>query len=142
MNSSYLKELILRCRKSPIFFMENFLKVKHPKAGIIPLKLFKYQRGSIKSFMNHKFVIYKKTRQAGISTLCGAYALWYAMLHSYKTVLVVSKRDDDAMDFLNKNVKFPYDNLPDEIKEIWGVPPPIYNEHQIGWKNGSYIKSL
>lgn len=78
----------------------------------------------------------------GISTVSGAFALWYSMFYPYKTILIVSKRDDDAMNFLDRNIKFPYDNLPDEFKRIWGDPPPTYNEHSIRFPNQSQINSL
>jgi hypothetical protein len=134
--------LIKRCQASAIFFIENFCKVKHQKAGILPFSLFSYQRRSLVDFLKNRFVVYKKTRQCGISTLSGAFALWYAMFFPHKTILIVSKRDLDAKEFLAKNVKFPYDNLPQEFKDLWGDPPPTYNEHHIIFPNGSSIKSL
>jgi intein/homing endonuclease len=137
-----ISQLVKRCQADPIFFINNFCKVKHPKAMVIPLKLFDYQRNSIRNFLKHRFTLYKKCRQCGISTVTGVFSLWYAMFHPYKTVLIVSKRDDDAKDFLAKNVKFPYDNLPDELKQIWGNPPSTYNEHQVIYPNGSSIRSL
>lgn len=145
MNRTYqeqFKRLLLRCQASPGFFIENFCKVKHPKAGVIPFRLFKYQKSSIQAFLQHRYNIYRKCRQCGISTLSGAYALWYGMFFPHKTILIVSKRDEDAMAFLSKNVKFVYDHLPIEFKSVYGDPPPTYNEHTIVFPNGSIIKSL
>lgn len=136
MNDKLLK-LIKKCKKSPKFFIENFCKVRHPKAGVIPFKLFKYQQESINAFQNYKYVIYKKTRQCGISTVSGIYALWYAMFHPHSTVLVVSKRDADAQDFMGKNVWIPYSYLPVEFKNIWKANA---NMHGINFSNGSSIK--
>lgn len=141
-NQTQVKQLILRCQKNPRFFIENFCKVKHPKAGVLQFKLFKYQDKSLHAFLKHRFNVYRKCRQSGISTLAGAFALWYAMFFSHKTILIVSKRDDDAKGFLDKNIKFVYENLPPLFKEIFGNPPPIFNEHNIVFKNGSSIKSL
>jgi intein/homing endonuclease len=78
----------------------------------------------------------------GISTLTGVFALWYAMFFSHKTVLIVSKRDDDAMAFLDKNVKFVYSHLPQEFRDLYGDPPLTFNEHMIKFPNGSLVKSL
>lgn len=147
------KIIILRkCKKSFTYFCENFCKVKHPSAGIIPFKLFKYQKKSINIFKSNDRVIYRKCRQSGISTLTGAYALWIAMFHSTQKVLIVSKRDEDAIGYLNKNIKFVYEYLPTWMHEAFGDPrdagsrkfKPLvaYNEHTIGFFNGSEIKSL
>lgn len=282
--TAMMKKLIKRCQKSPMFFIENFCQVKHPAAGIIPFRLFKYQTMSIFSFLKYRFNIYRKTRQCfvkgtiiwtpsgpksietiqkgdevyslingrlqvtkaqqvhsngrsvrelyevrtktghrsvcthdhkfltnrgwvsaedlslndvliefgktpttkgfifnrvkgqiksikqlnvvedlydlsvppadnyivdgavvhncGISTLAGVFALWYGMFFRQKTILIVSKRDLDAKAFLDKNVKFVYNHLPDEFKEVYGNPPPTYNEHSIVFPNGSSINSL
>lgn len=147
------KKLILsKCAKSFVYFCENFCKIKHPNAGIINFKLFKYQKKSVKTFKKYDRVIYRKCRQSGISTLTGAYALWVAMFFPNRKVLIVSKRDEDAIGYLNRNVKFVYEYLPEWMHEIFGdpratgarkfAPPKSYNEHTIEFFHGSDIKSL
>jgi intein/homing endonuclease len=75
----------------------------------------------------------------GISTLSGAFALWYAMFFPNKRILIVSKRDLDAKEFLKKNVKLLYRHLPDWMKEIWVAND---NVHEMSFSNGSKIISL
>ena len=135
-----LKKLIKKCQRSPAFFINNFCHIEHPKAGIIPFRLFDYQINSINAFLQHKLNIYRKTRQCGISTLTGAFALWYAMFFGNKTILIVSKRDLDAKDYLKKNVKLAYDLLPDWMREVWYADKS--NVHELSFPNGSKIKSL
>ena len=139
-NNQILKKILVRCAKSVSFFIDNFCSVKHPKLGIIPFKLFSYQKNCLLKFKKNRFVIFKKTRQCGISTITGAYALWYAMFHSNKTILIVSKRDLDATTFLGRNVKFVYSNLPEWMKNLF--PLEKSNEHELVFKNGSVIRSL
>lgn len=134
------KEIIKRCQRSPSFFLDNFGKIQHPKLGLIPFKLFSYQKKCLQSFLDNRLTIFKKTRQSGISTITGGFALWYAMFFNKKTILIVSKRDLDAMDFLRKNVRMIYDNLPDWMRELW--PLSSSNEHEISFPNGSRIRSL
>jgi len=76
----------------------------------------------------------------GISTLTGIYALWVAMFFGNKKILIVSKRDLDAKSFLDDNIKLVYNNLPAWMREIWKTP--ILNEHELGFQNGSIIRSL
>lgn len=133
-------EVIKRCKRSPSFFIDNFCKVKHPKLGIIPFKLFSYQKRCLRQFKKHRFTIFRKCRQCGISTLTGGYALWYAMFRNNQTILIVSKRDDDAKEYLGRNVKFAYNNLPQWMKDLW--KPELMNEHTLGFANGSVIRSL
>ena len=132
--------IIKRCQGSASFFLDNFAKIQHPKIGIMPFKLFSYQRKCLSEFTKNRFTIFKKVRQCGVSTISGGFALWYAMFFNEKNILIVSKRDDDAMDFLRRNVKVIHDNLPDWMKELW--PRVTDNEHEILFANGSRIKSL
>ena len=139
-----ITEYMQRCKKSASYFMQTSCKIKHPLIGIIPFRLFKYQISSLKAFRENRFNIFRKCRQAGISTLTGIYALWVAMFFSSKKILIVSKRDLDAKNFLADNVKLVYENLPPWMHAIWGKPPGglLWNEHEIGFANGSIIRSL
>lgn len=132
--------IIKRCQGSPSFFLDNFAKIQHPKLGIMPFKLFSYQHKCLREFQKNRFTIFKKVRQCGVSTISGGFALWYAMFFNNKNILIVSKRDDDAMDFLRRNVKTLHDHLPDWMKDLW--PRVVDNEHEILFPNGSRIKSL
>jgi len=140
MSNQALIKVIKRCQKSPAFFCDNFAYVKHPKLGKIPFRLFSYQKKCLAQFLKNKYNIFRKVRQCGASTISGAYALWYGMFHNNKTILIVSKRDLDAMEFLNKHVKFVFDNLPEWMKNLWVVTQK--NEHTLAFANGSVIRSL
>lgn len=135
-----LKKIIKNCKNNVEYFIENFCKVKHPTAGILPFKLFDYQRKSLKTYQEHRFIIYKKTRQCGISTISGAFALWFGMFKPHSTILIVSKTDRESKEYLGKNVVLPYKYLPREFREIWGKK--CWNQHEINFNNGSAIKSL
>lgn len=140
--NSKLREVIKRCQKSPDFFIETFGKVRHPMAGEMDFKLFKYQKRSLDCFRDYRYNIYKKVRQCGISTITGIYAMWLAMFIPHATVLIVSKRDEDSKEFMSKNIKFPYERLPKQLRAIWGDLPEIYSMHHIMFRNGSSIKCL
>ena len=148
-------KILKRCKKSFIYFCENFCKIKHPNAGEIPFKLFEYQKDSVRAYRKHNRVIYRKCRQSGISTLTGAYVLWFAMFYPTKKCLIVSKRDEDAIAYLDRNVKFVYETLKygeELFYPLFGdprsgqnrkfEPPKAYNEHTIIFHHGSEIKSL
>ncbi len=139
MSSDNLRKFVKKCKKSVTYFIESCIKIEHPSIGIIPFQLFSYQKHSLKNFRQHRFNIFLKCRQSGISTLTSAYCLWFAMFFCNKKVLIVSKRDLDAKDFLAK-IKFAYNNLPQWMKDLW--PATTWNEHEIGFNNGSMIRSL
>jgi len=116
------------------------MKTKHPSAGIIPFRPFKYQIRALKAFREHRFSIFRKCRQSGASKISGAFALWFAMFFAHKTVLIVSRKDDDAIAFLSENISFPFRHLPQWMQDTWA--PVKDNEHELQFPNGSRIKSL
>ena len=134
------KEAIKRCKSSVAWFLRNYGKLKHPSAGIIPFTPFSYQRNAIRCFRKYRLNIFRKCRQAGASKIAGAFALWFAMFHSHKTILIISRRDEDAMLFLREQIMFLFDKLPVWMKETW--KPVKQNEHEVQFPNGSRIQSL
>jgi hypothetical protein len=133
-------QVIRRCKDSTIFFLKNFGKTKHPSAGMLPFNPFGYQRIALKAFRKHRYNIFKKCRQTGASKIAGAYALWFAMFFSNKTILIVSRTDGDAINFLSENIVFLFRHLPQWMQDAW--KPIKENEHEIRFPNGSRIKSL
>lgn len=133
-------EIINRCRQSVTFFLTHFGKIKHPSAGILPFRPFKYQKRALECFRKYRLNVFRKCRQAGISKISGAFATWFALFHSHKTILIVSRVNEDAMGFLRENIVFLYEHLPEWMKELW--KPLKQNEHEIIFPNGSKIKSL
>ena len=134
------REVIKRCQTSVAWFLRNFGKIKHPSAGIIPFHPFNYQLKALKDFRKHRLNIFRKCRQAGVSKISGAFALWFAMFNSHKTILIVSRRNEDAMSFLREHIYFLFNNLPVWMKELWA--PIKQNEHEVFFPNGSKIQSL
>lgn len=134
------REIIRRSQKSVSWFLSNFGRLKHPSAGVLPFHPFSYQKRAIRDFRKHRLNIFRKCRQSGISKISGAFATWFAMFHPHKTILIVSRRNEDAMGFLRDHIVFLYEHLPPWMKEVW--KPLKQNEHEIIFPNGSRIQSL
>jgi intein/homing endonuclease len=92
----------------------------------------------------HNFIVdgavVHNCRQVGASKISGAFALWYAMFHNNKTILVVSRRNEDAMGFLREQIMFLFNHLPEWMKEHW--KPVKQTEHEVIFPNGTRISSL
>jgi hypothetical protein len=78
----------------------------------------------------------KKFRQAGASTLAAAYALWFCIFNSHKTVVIISK-DDDASKEIVTRIRVMYEELP-----TWLKPKLLKDaEHTIKFENKSIVRS-
>lgn len=56
---------IEKCMKDPCYFAENYMKVVHVDRGLIPLKLYDYQKRMIKAMDEHRYSIILSCRQSG-----------------------------------------------------------------------------
>ena len=59
-----IKEMI-RCAKDPLYFIENYVKIVTIDEGLVPFKLWPFQKKLINTFVNERFTIAKLPRQVG-----------------------------------------------------------------------------
>src|SRR5574338_1166850 len=102
---------ILKCGKDPIYFIKKYVKIQHPKRGTIPFLTYDFQDNCVRDFVNHRFNIIVKSRQLGLSTVTAGFALWLAIFHKDKNILVIATKLPTAVNFIKK-VKFMLNSLP------------------------------
>jgi len=140
MSDSELRNIIKdeyeKCLKDPIYFAKQYCMIQHPKRGRIKFSLYKFQEKTLKQFLLHRHVIILKSRQLGISTLSAGYALWMALFHNDKEILVVATKQDTAKKIVTK-VRVMYDNLPTWLKKQETTEEN--NKLSIRFSNGSQI---
>ena len=104
--------------------------------GIIPFALWPAQQRALEVIARERQVIVLKARQLGLSWLVIAYAVWLCLFHKSQTVLVFSKDQDSANEIVRRAGVI-YAHLRRKPVAI-----AIDNITQLGWTNGSRIKSF
>lgn len=129
---------IIKCGKNPNYFFENYVKIQHPVKGLIPFKMYDFQKSCIDDFQEHRFNIVLKSRQQGLSTLSAAYAVWLALFKREQNVLIIATKLKVAQNFIIK-VKSMIRSLPK-----WLVLPEKVsdNKQEIVFNNGSQVKAI
>ena len=128
---------IIRCGKSPQYFIDNYCRISHPMHGLIPFKTYDYQKDLLKDFNDYRFNIILKARQLGISTISAGYIVWFMMFHRDKNILVVATKFQTAANLVKK-VKSITNNLPEWIKI---AKISVDNRTAFELSNGSQIKA-
>lgn len=128
---------IIRCGKSPQYFIDNYCRISHPMHGLIPFKTYDYQKDLLKDFNDYRFNIILKARQLGISTISAGYIVWFMMFHRDKNILVIATKFQTAANLVKK-VKAITNNLPEWIKI---AKISIDNRTAFELSNGSQIKA-
>jgi hypothetical protein len=131
-----IKEEFLKCKTDAVYFISKYIKVSHPKRGLVNFDLYPFQRTIIKEFFTHRFNILRKFRQAGCTTLIAAYSLWLCMFNPYKTVAILSKGEAESTEIIDR-IKLMHAELP-----AWLQPKIMEdNKHTFKLENKSVIKS-
>ena len=100
-----------RCMSDPVHFAENYCKVISLDRGLVPFKLYPYQRDMFEVFNEHRFNIVLACRQSGKSISACAYLLWFALFHSEKTVAVLANKGATAREMLSR-ITLMLENIP------------------------------
>lgn len=104
-----------KCQSDFVYFAKTYLKIVHPKRGLIPFELHPYQERLIKTYEQHPSVILKKFRQGGFTTLTVLWCLWKCMFVPKQRIFLVSKTDREAI-HVGKIVDLAINNFPDWFK--------------------------
>lgn len=135
-------QTLLKVSKDPFHF-STFIYVIHATKGRVPFALFPFQRSVLWAFIQNRFNIILKFRQAGVTELIAMFCLWLAMYHPNKTINIISIKDTVAKKVLRK-IKFMYRNLPDYLKVqvVNGRPNELGTASELEFINGSLISSI
>ena len=123
---------------NPVYFTENYVKIVHPKKGIINFDLYDYQADLLRAFKKNRFNIVLKARQLGVSTIVAAHCLHRAFFKNNQNILVCATKLDTAKNIVGI-IKNMYNGLPKAFKMI--NPLIMDNITGIRLSNGSIIQS-
>lgn len=135
MTKEQLAEMAL-CAKNPDYFVENYAKIVSIDEGVIPFKLYDYEKKMIKKFHRWNRVIMRCARQSGKTTTSAAYILWFILFNSTKTAAILANKQDTATEILSK-VQEMYMNVPLWMQQ--GIQ--VWNKTSFLLENGSRVIS-
>jgi hypothetical protein len=100
-----------KCLHDPMYFIENYVNIVSIDHGVIPFKLYKYQRKMVRAFHNNTRVIVRAARQSGKTATSAAYLLWFVLFNSTKTLAILANKETIATEILSR-VQEMYMNVP------------------------------
>jgi hypothetical protein len=63
------------CSKDPLYFIQNYVKIVSLDEGLVPFKMYGFQKEIVGTIHNNRFTICKLPRQSGKSTTIVSYLL-------------------------------------------------------------------
>ena len=123
-----------RCMKDPLYFVENYIRIVSLDEGLIPFKLYDFQKEIVGTFHKNRFTICKLPRQSGKSTTIIAYLLYYVLFNTNVSVAILANKAATARDLLGR-LQLAYEHLPKWLQQ--GVM--TWNKGSLELENGSKI---
>ena len=138
MQKANIVKEIIKCGQDPVYFIDKYAKIQHPIKGLVPFKLYDFQKDLTASFTKNRFTIINKGRQLGVSTLIAAFSTWMILFYKDKNILVIATKAETAKNIINK-VRIIIKNIP---QDLFIAKITTDNKHSIELSNGSKIKSV
>lgn len=135
----YTRDMIIelqRCAADPVYFIKNYVYIKHATRGRIKFNMYDYQEAMVRKFHKLQFNIILSARQTGKTETSCAFLLWCAIFKPDQTILVASNKSSNAMEIISK-IQYAYEELPAWIKP--GIDENSWNKHECKFDNKSRI---
>ena len=127
------QEIVL-CNLNPIYFIEKYCKIVSLDKGLVPFKLYGYQKKFITTILNNRKIISMQPRQMGKSQTVAAFILWFTLFSSSKTVAILANKAPAAREILYR-YQLMYEGLPIWLQQ--GIK--TWNKGDIELENGSIV---
>ena len=124
----------MKCAKDPIYFSEKYIQIVHVDHGLIPIKMYDYQKEICTAITENRRVTVNTSRQAGKTTTAVAVILHYIIFNDFKTVALLANKGDAAREILDR-IKIAYEALPAWLQQ--GVIE--WNKGSVEFENGCKI---
>jgi hypothetical protein len=126
---------VLACHQAPGYFLDRYVLIYDSAAADwLPFRLWTDQLRTLDTIRDNRLVVILKARQLGLTWLVLGFALWELLFRPAATVLLFSRRDDEAVDLLKTRLRGMYDRLPDWLKVRSFL---VDNDHEWQLSNGS-----
>ena len=105
-----------KCANDPLYFMEKYIKIVSLDEGLIPFKMYDFQKKIVNTIHNNRFTICKLPRQSGKSTTTISYLLHYALFNPNSNIALLANKSSTARDILGR-LQLAYENLPKWLQQ-------------------------
>lgn len=128
-------EEYIRCATDVIYFCENYVKVVSLDEGVVPFKMWDFQKRMVESYTKNRFNITMCPRQVGksITVICG-FVLHELLFKDQQNWAILANKGALARDQLEK-LQLSYEQLPMWLQQ--GVV--VWNKGSVTLENGSKV---
>lgn len=122
----------VKCANDPVYFAVNYMKIVNVDHGLMPFKMWDFQKEMLKTFHDNRFSICKLPRQVGKTTTSVAYLLHYVLFNENVNIAILANKSSTAREIMGR-LQLAFEYLPRFLQQ--GVKE--WNKGSIELANGS-----
>jgi hypothetical protein len=135
--AAHYQREIHKCRSSPAYFLDRYGHIYDAvSAAWVPFHLWPAQFQALDTIVAQRLTVILKARQLGLTWLVLGFALWLVLLCPAVTVLLFSRRDEEAADLLGTRLRGLFERLPAWLQVQSFL---VDNDHEWQLSNGSRV---
>ena len=127
-------EEYIKCANDPIYFLENYVQIVHVDEGLVPFKMYDFQKKLVETITDNRNVIVKTGRQVGKTTTTIGWILHYALFNKDKIIGILANKAITAREILGR-IQTSYQHLPKFLQQ--GLRE--WNKGSMELENGSKL---
>lgn len=126
------KDEFIKCVNDPIYFAVTYMKIINVDHGLMPFKMWGFQKEMLQTFHDNRFSICKLPRQVGKTTTSVAYLLHYILFNEMVNIAILANKSSTAREIMGR-LQLAFEYLPRFLQQ--GVKE--WNKGSIELANGS-----
>ena len=126
------KDEFIKCANDPLYFAVTYMKIVNVDHGLMPFKMWDFQKEMLTTFHENRFSICKLPRQVGKTTTSVAYLLHFILFNEMATVAILANKSATAREIMGR-LQLAFEYLPRFLQQ--GVKE--WNKGSIELANGS-----
>lgn len=124
----------IKCSVDILYFIEKYIKIVDIDVGVVPFKLYPFQKEMIEMYNNNRFSISVTARQMGKTQTTAAFITHFMIFSSSKETAILANKQTQAKEILER-IKDSYEKLPFMFK----VGSQTYNKNSLKFDNGCVV---
>jgi len=126
------KDEFKKCMIDPVYFAITYMRIINVDHGLMPFRMWDFQKDMLQTFHQNRFSICKLPRQVGKTTTSVAFLLHYILFNKNVNVAILANKAGTAREIMGR-LQLAFEYLPNFLKQ--GVKE--WNKGSIELANGS-----
>lgn len=104
-----------KCMRDPVYFIETYGKIVSVDHGLVPFKLYDYQKEILAAYPDNRNILLNQSRQSGKTSIVTAIILHFAIFNESKTIAILANKGSQAMEIMSR-IQLAFEYLPSWLK--------------------------